>query len=110
MPLTFETILRGSGIHPAETQAIRHVFADHHEDSGESGLRIDSTDQEILDYTASQSADPRRFPLVPPRYWVVFMREGGHPSSIVESTGESGASVCQFYPSILRPRPMRPAR
>ena len=101
MPLTFETILRGSGIHPAETQAIRHVFVEYHEDSGESGLSIDSTDQEILDYTARQSADPRRFPLAPPRYWVVFMREGGTQArlwKVLENRGQVSAnSVLRYF-------------
>lgn len=91
MTLTLEWILRSAGIDPAETQAIRHAFVREHEDSGLPGLHADSTDEEILAYTSQQSASPRLFPAVPPRFWLVFVREGGDRArlwSVVDCRGE----------------------
>lgn len=77
MTLTLEPILRSAGIDPAEAHAIRHAFVREHEDTGLPGIHADSTDDEILAYTCQQSAKPRMFPALPPRLWVVFIREGG---------------------------------
>lgn len=55
------------------------------------GIHADSTDAEILEYTSQQSVRPRIFPAVPPRIWVVSVREGGDRArlwSVVENRGE----------------------
>lgn len=77
MTLTLEPILRSAGIAPADAQVIRHAYVKEHEDDGSAGIHADSTDDEILAYTASQSSNPRQFPDNPPRFWVVFVPEGG---------------------------------
>ncbi|SCX38004.1 hypothetical protein SAMN03159343_0265 [Klenkia marina] len=91
MPLVVGDVLRSAGIDPEETQAIRHAFVREHEDTGLPGLHADSTHEEILEYTRRQSAQPRIFPASPPRFWVVFMREGGDRArlwSVLENRGE----------------------
>ena len=91
MALTLGPILRSAGIDPGEAQMIRHAFVREHEDTGLPGIHADSTDDEILRYTSEQSAKPRTFPTVPPRIWVVFVREGGDRArlwSVVENRGE----------------------
>lgn len=91
MTLTLAPILRSAGIDPADAQVIRHAFVREHEDTGLQGIHADSTDDEILAYTSQQSARPRVFPAVPPRIWVVFVREGGDRArlwSVVENRGE----------------------
>ncbi|WP_223838784.1 GIY-YIG nuclease family protein [Saccharopolyspora pogona] len=70
---------------------IRHAYACEHEDSGLSGIHADSTDAEILQYTSQQSAKPHIFPVVPPRTWIVFIREGSNWArlwSVLENHGE----------------------
>lgn len=62
------------------------------EDSGLLGIHADSTDAEILHYTSQQSAKPRVFPVVPPRLWLIFIREGGDRArlwSVLENHGET---------------------
>lgn len=74
-----------SGIDPAQLLAIRHVYGKH------DGIRPDSTDDEILTYTARQSCDPRRFPARPQPLWAVFVGEEGNRArlwSIVENHGQ----------------------
>lgn len=91
MALTLGTIMTGAGIRDDEALAIRHVFIPLHSDSGESGISADSTDEQILDYTARQSTDPRKFPRTPPRFWMVFIREDGGQArlwKVVENRGE----------------------
>lgn len=91
MKLTLDPILRSAGIDPSDAQVIRHAFVKEHEDTGLPGIRADSSDDEILTYTSQQSARPRIFPTVPPRIWVVFVREGGDRArlwSVVENRGE----------------------
>jgi hypothetical protein len=92
MTLTLRPILVSAGISPVETLAMRHSFVREHEDTGSQGVHADSTDDEILEYTRHQWSDPRKFPLVPPRLWVVFIREGGDRArlwSVVECRGET---------------------
>jgi hypothetical protein len=74
MTLTLGSILHSAGIDPADAQAIRHAYVREHEDTGSQGIHADSTDEEILQYTRRQWVDPRRFPLNPPRFWVIFVR------------------------------------
>lgn len=91
MPLTLGPILLDAGIELSDALVIRHAYVREHEDSGISGIHADSTDAEILEYTRNQSANTRRFPEVPPRYWVVFIREGGDKArlwAVVENRGE----------------------
>lgn len=91
MTLTFAPILLDACIDLSEAMVIRHAYVREHEDSGVSGIHADSTDTEILQYTGNQSANTRRFPAVPPRFWVVFIREGGDQArlwSVVENRGE----------------------
>lgn len=92
MALTLGPLLLDAGIDPASTLVMRHSFVREHEDTGSQGIHADSTDAEILAYTRRQWSDPRKFPLVPPRLWVVFIREGGDRArlwSVVENRGEA---------------------
>ena len=91
MTLTLAPLLLDAGIDPADALVIRHAYVQTHPDSGTHGIHADSSDAEILQYTRDQSADTRRFPAVPPRFWVVFIREGGDQArlwSVVENRGE----------------------
>lgn len=91
MTLTLGSILHSAGIDPADAQVIRHAYVREHEDTGLQGIHADSTDEEILRYTSTHSANPRIFPLLPPRTWVVFIREGGDRArlwAVVENRGE----------------------
>ena len=91
MALTLGPLLLDAGIDPASALVIRHAYVREHEDSGLPGIHADSTDAEIIAYTHNQSADTRRFPAVPARYWVVFIKEGGDQArlwSVVENRGE----------------------
>ncbi|MFI9412852.1 GIY-YIG nuclease family protein [Nocardia gamkensis] len=91
MTLTLGPILHSAGIDPLAAQVIRHAYVKEHEDTGLQGIHADSSDEEILAYTRQQSANPRIFPTVPPRIWVVFIREGGDRArlwSVVENRGE----------------------
>ena len=91
MPLTLTPLLLDAGVDPAQTLVIRHAFVTEPEESGLTGLHADSTHAEILAYTATQSSASRRFPAMPPRFWVVFVKEGGDQArlwSVVENRGE----------------------
>ena len=91
MALTLGPLLVDAGIDVAQALVIRHAFAQESEESGLTGLHADSTHAEIFEYTRKQSADTRRFPAVPPRFWVVFVKEGGDQArlwSVVENRGE----------------------
>ncbi|PTT22940.1 hypothetical protein DBR36_00925 [Microbacterium sp. HMWF026] len=91
MPLTLGPLLIDAGIDPVQALVIRHAFVTEPEESGLTGLHADSTHAEIFSYTGTQSADTRRFPALPPRYWVVFIKEGGDQArlwSVVENHGE----------------------
>ena len=89
MALTLRPLLLDAGIDPGRTMAIRHAYVREHLDSGLRGINADSTDAEILEYTRQQSASA--FPSTPPRYWIVFLREGGNKArfwSVVENISE----------------------
>lgn len=91
MALTLGPILLDAGIDPSDALVIRHAYVREHEDSGLRGVHAHSTDAEILEYTRNQSANSQRFPAAPPRFWVVFIREGGDQArlwSVVENRGE----------------------
>lgn len=92
MTLTLGPLLVDAGIDPAQALVIRHAFVTEPEESGLTGLHADSTHAEILAYTATQSSDTRRLPAMPPRYWVVFIKEGGDQArlwSVVENRSET---------------------
>ncbi|MBY6061014.1 GIY-YIG nuclease family protein [Microbacterium esteraromaticum] len=89
MALTLGPILADAGIDPAEAIAIRHAYVKEHED-GSRGIHADSTDAEILNYTRGFGANGS-FPAAPPRYWVVFIKEGSNQArlwSVIENRGE----------------------
>lgn len=91
MTLALGPLLVDAGIDPASAIVIRHAYVREHEDSGLRGIHADSTDAEILSYTNNQSAAPKRFPAIPARHWVVFVKEGGDHAmlwSVVENRGE----------------------
>lgn len=91
MALTLAPLLLDAGIDLADALVIRHAYVREHEDSGLRGIHSDSTDAEILEYTRNQSANTQRFPAVPPRFWVAFIREGGDRArlwAVVENRGE----------------------
>ncbi|SCC40456.1 GIY-YIG catalytic domain-containing protein [Arthrobacter sp. NIO-1057] len=91
MTLTLDAIFRSAEIDPAQIQVIRHSFVREHEDSGLRGIHADSSDEEILAYTARQSSNTRVFPAVPPTVWVIFIKEGGDRArfwAVVRNVGE----------------------
>lgn len=91
MALSLGPILLDAEINIADALVIRHAYVVEHEDSGIPGIHADSTDAEILAYTNNQSANARNFPAIPPRYWVVFIRDGGDQArlwSVMENRGE----------------------
>lgn len=86
MALTLGPILADAGIDLTQAIAIRHAYT-----TETSGIHADSTDDEILAYTAEQSASTAKFPAAPPKHWIVFIREGGAEArlwSVVENRGE----------------------
>lgn len=86
MPLTLGPILADAEIDPADAIAIRHAYT-----TEPGGIHADSTDDEILAYTAEQSTSTQKFLAVPPKYWVVFIREGGAEArlwAVIENRGE----------------------
>lgn len=101
MTLTLGPILLDAGIRLDEAMVIRHAYVREHENTGLQGIHANSTHAEILQYTSKQSAKPRVFPVVPPRIWVVFIREGGDRArlwSVLENHGETsnGGSLRTF--------------
>jgi len=90
MALTLGPILLDAGIDIPDALVIRHAYVQD-DDCGLPGIHADSTDAEILAYTNNQSVSARNFPAVPPRYWVVFIRDGGDQArlwSVMENRGE----------------------
>ncbi|OUE08414.1 hypothetical protein CMsap09_05660 [Clavibacter michiganensis] len=91
MALSLHPLMLDAGIPIPDALVIRHAYVREHEDSGLRGIHADSTDAEVLEYTRTQSADVQRFPRTPPRFWVVFIREGGDRArlwAVVENRGE----------------------
>lgn len=101
MTLTLGPILHAAGIDPREALVIRHTFVPVHDDSGNPGIHAGSSDEEILAYTGEQPAKTRRFPAVPPPFWAVFLKEGGHSArfwAVVENHGEiSNDGLLRFF-------------
>ena len=91
MSLTFAQIMLSADIDPADTLVIRHAYVREHED-GTPGIHADSTAEEVLAYTSEQSANPRVFPAVPPKTWVVLLPEGGDRArlwAVLRNNGET---------------------
>ncbi|MDT9592639.1 GIY-YIG nuclease family protein [Nocardioides zeae] len=88
--LTFEHVLASAGTGADEVLVIRHAYVRQHED-GTAGIHADSSNEEIAAYTRTQSTNPRIFPVSPPRFWVVFLPEGGDRArlwKVLENGGE----------------------
>ena len=91
MTLALGPILHDGGIDPDVALVFRHAYALGQEGGDLPGIHADSTDAEILEYTRNQSANRQRFPAVPPRFWVVFIKEGGDQArlwTVLENHGE----------------------
>lgn len=91
MALTLDPILRDAGISPDAALAIRHAYVGEHEDTGLVGIHAESTDAEILHYTARQSSKRGVFPAKPATRWVVFIREASGRARlwcVLENHGE----------------------
>jgi hypothetical protein len=90
--LTFGAILASAEIDPAEAMVIRHAYV-----RGDAyAIHADSTAEQILAYTSGQSANPRIFPAIPPKTWVVFLPEGGDRArlwGVVTNNGEVSRSA-----------------
>ncbi|MBB2985210.1 GIY-YIG nuclease family protein [Terracoccus luteus] len=92
LTLTLAAVLESAGIEPRDALVIRHAYVREHAD-GSSGIHADSTDDEVLEYTAVHSTSPRIFPTRPPSTWVVFLAEGGDRArlwGVVDNHGEVG--------------------
>ncbi|WP_432245734.1 GIY-YIG nuclease family protein [Arthrobacter sp. G.S.26] len=84
--LTLGHVLRGMGAdhEPVarleDIHVIRHTF----KPGDPEALRgpEDLTEERVLAYTREQDVSPRRFPLDPPRYWVIFVADGKNRSRL----------------------------
>ncbi len=95
MTLTFAAVLASEAIDPAEVLVIRHAYVGEHKD-GTAGIHGDSSDEEILSYTHAQSPNPRTFPAKPPKFWIVFLPEGGNRArlwSVLENQGQTSVDI-----------------
>jgi hypothetical protein len=89
---TLGDALAKTGIPFNELMAIRHAYVRIHKD-GYPGIHADSTDQEILAYTSTQSLSG--FAKKPPRYWAILLPGQGTRARlwrIVENLGEAPSS------------------
>ncbi|WP_433718672.1 GIY-YIG nuclease family protein [Microbacterium laevaniformans] len=89
MTLSLGAILRDAAIDPVDAIVMRHAYVEQHWD-GFRGIHADSTDDEILEYSSGYGLNGN-FPAVPPRYWVIFIKEGGNQArlwSVLENRGE----------------------
>jgi len=95
LALTLSHVLAGMGadrtppIRLEEIHVIRHTFRPN----DETALRgpEDLTNERVLRYTREQDVSPRRFPAVPPRFWVILVADGKNRSRLwgtVENRGE----------------------
>lgn len=107
MTLTLSHVLAGVGadrnppVRLDDIHIIRHTFRPN----DESALRgpEDLTEERVLVYTREQDVSPRRFPAVPPRYWVIFVADGKNRSRFwgtFENHGEletERTESCRFF-------------
>lgn len=92
VPSTFTLgdALANAELPPGEVMVIRHAYVKIHKD-GFPGINADSTSEQILAYTSTQSRDTKVFKKDPARYWVVFLPELGTRArlwAVVENLGE----------------------
>ena len=112
--LGFSTFTLGDALAKADiplkqVMIIRHAYVKIHKD-GLPGIHADSTDEEILAYTSTQSATGR-FPKGPPRYWVVLLPELGTRArlwAVVENLAEIAANSPIHRQFDLRVLPLLP--
>lgn len=79
-----------AGLPLAEIMVIRHAYVKIHKD-GFPGINADSTFDQVLSYTSTQSRDTKVFKAKPARYWVVFLPDLGTRArlwAVVENAGE----------------------
>ena len=91
-PSTFSLgdALAKAGLPLAETMVIRHAYVKIHKD-GFPGINADSTFDQVLSYTSTQSRDTKVFKAKPARYWVIFLPDLGTRArlwAVVENVGE----------------------
>ncbi|WP_157372298.1 hypothetical protein [Arthrobacter sp. Soil736] len=78
--LTLGHVLTGMGadydpsVRLEDVHVIRHAFKPG--DPGALHWPEDLTEDRVLAYTREQDVSPRRFPSVPPRYWVILVADG----------------------------------
>lgn len=92
VPSTFTLgdALANAQLPPDEVMVIRHAYVKIHKD-GLPGINADSTSDQILAYTSTQSRDTKVFKKDPARYWIVFLPELGTRArlwGVVENLGE----------------------
>jgi hypothetical protein len=92
LPSTFTLgdALAKAGLSLTETMVIRHAYVKVHKD-GTPGINADSTVEQVLAYTSTQSRDTKVFKKEPARHWVVFLPELGTRArlwGVVENRGE----------------------
>lgn len=87
---TLGDALAKAGLPLAETMVIRHAYVKIHKD-GFPGINADSTFDQVLSYTSTQSRDTKVFKAKPARYWVIFLPDLGTRArlwAVVENVGE----------------------
>lgn len=86
MALTLGLILADAGLDSTDAIVLRHAFM-----AERGGIHADSSDEEILAYTAEQSVASQHFLAKPPSRWLVFVAGGGAEVrlwSVVKKGGE----------------------
>ncbi|WP_291382645.1 GIY-YIG nuclease family protein [Demequina sp.] len=75
--LTLGDVLISAGVQLSDVLAIRHTFK-------EEGLASpsDATAEGVMTYTRRQGAPGGKFPKQPPRWWLVFLADGGRRSRL----------------------------
>lgn len=105
--LTLSHILAGMGadrnppVRLDQIHIIRHTFRPN----DETALRgpEDLTDGRVLEYTREQDISPRRFPVAPPRFWVILIADGKNRSRLwgaFENHGEletQRTELCRYF-------------
>lgn len=89
MTLMLATLMEVADIDPADAIVIRHAYVPLHGDTGFRGIHPQSTHAEIFAYTRNQGV--AGFTAIPPRYWLVFIKEGSGEArlwSVLENRGE----------------------
>lgn len=87
--LRLSHVLAATGIDPTDVVVLRHTFTS-------DGLRTadDLTPSKIFDYTRRQVVD-NKLGKQPPRYWLVFMADGGRRSRLLVAYENHGEVVAE---------------